>query len=873
MSATLKALTGTVDGAITLVVSEPIQEPDAAPPEGILARGVTIGRYVVLALVGRGGMGDVYAAYDPELDRRVAIKLLRVRGGPVDPNLPASQDSGRARLMREAQAIAKLSHPNVVVIYDVGTFQDQVFIAMEFVEGQTVGYWINTQARPWTEVLKVFAAAGRGLAAAHDKGLIHRDFKPDNVMLSAAGQVRVMDFGLARLAGDRSPDEHHRPAAAPAVDEPLDPGSTRILAPKTTGAQTNPPAALAGPSSQVFSQRLTQTGSMVGTPAYMAPEQFLGRATDARTDQFSFCVALYEAVYGDRPFEGSTLYGLTANVIHGKVRPAPAETHVPPWLRKVVRRGLSVEPEQRWPSMNALLAELERNRAVAGRRRFAVGAAAKLAGIWEAPARGRRIETASKIAIREAFLATNKSYAQSTFDNVSKILDRYAAAWTEMYTSACEATHTRHEQSAEVLDLRMEALQDVLQVLRALCNAFRSATPDVVEHAVDAAGSLPSIERCADVALLRTVVKPPLDPAVRAAVADLKSRLAEVRTLARVGRLADALKAATPLEEDVRAIGYRPLLAEMLLQQGTLHAERGKVEEAGRTYEEALWTAELVRHDEAAAEAATQLIAIAAGLARFDLGDVWARHAETVLGRLGGNDRLWGWLFNNLGLMRHMQGRLTDALESTQRAIAVKEKALGIDSADLGTSIGNLAFYLSEVGDLSQSVVQGERAIQIMEASVGSEHPRTGLLLANHSETLYQLGRFREARAVAQRALDIFERETEPDGIFVTCALTALGLATLDDGLVDQALPVLERAARNREAHEAGAPVRLGEVHFALGRALWQAQHDAGRARALVERARQEYSQGIAVPATERARATIDAWLAAHPLPVLDRAS
>jgi serine/threonine protein kinase len=188
--------------------------PDTAPTP--LVRGATIGRYVVLGLVGRGGMGEVYAAYDPELDRKVAVKLLRVK-----PGNGVSLNEGRQRTLREAQAIARLSHPNVVVVFDVGTFRDQVFIAMEFVEGNTVTYWLAAQPRSWQEVLRVFRAAGRGLIAAHEKGLVHRDFKPDNVMVSRDGEVRVMDFGLARQVADKPALEGTSSAKRPtaAIDE------------------------------------------------------------------------------------------------------------------------------------------------------------------------------------------------------------------------------------------------------------------------------------------------------------------------------------------------------------------------------------------------------------------------------------------------------------------------------------------------------------------------------------------------------------------------------------------------------------------------------------------------------------------------------
>ncbi|MEA2696923.1 MAG: eukaryotic-like serine/threonine-protein kinase, partial [Myxococcales bacterium] len=683
-----------LDGLVVSSQRQPIRPSEL---ESMLVRGVTIGRYVVLTLVGRGGMGEVYAAYDPELDRKVAIKLLRSRGAQMDAGGQASQDNNRARLMREAQATARLSHPNVVVIYDVGTFENQVFIAMEFVEGHTVGYWMNAQARARADVLKVFVAAGHGLAAAHDKSLVHRDFKPDNVMIGSDGQVRVMDFGLAQLAGDRGA------APKPLPDDPTAAASTggeEFVADRTmvVGARSTTAAKSIATStnSQAFDQRLTQTGAMLGTPAYMAPEQILGRSTDARTDQFSFCVALYEALYGERPFAGNTLFGLSANVVQGNVRPPPAKSQVSPWLRKALLRGLSVEPDKRWPSMNALLAELERNRAVAGRRRFADGAAAKLAGMWEAPGRGQRVETVAKASIKQAFLATDKRYAATSFENVRKVLDRYASAWTEMYVSACEATHTRGEQSAEILDLRMAALQEALHGLRALCDAFRCATAQVVENAVDAANSLPSIERCADLALLRAAVKPPKDPAVRATVDRLRGRLAEVRTLSRVGRLADAAKLIGPLEQEARSTGYQPLLAEALLERGFLHIERLNLEAASVIYEEALWTAELNRQDEITAEAATALVSVCASRERFELGDVWARCAETVLTRMGGHERLWGWLLNNLGHMRQAQGLLVQALDYSQRAIVAKEKALGPDNPDLGITIGNMAFYYTE---------------------------------------------------------------------------------------------------------------------------------------------------------------------------------
>ena len=836
----------------------PLSASASASTESVLARGVTIGRYVVLSLVGRGGMGEVYAAYDPELDRKVALKLLRER-----PGQSGSQDSARARLQREAQAIAKLSHPNVVIVYDVGTYRDRVFIAMEFVDGQTVGYWINAQPRAWQDVLRLFAAAGRGLVAAHEKDLVHRDFKPDNVMVSADGQVRVMDFGLARVGGRRTPDTLlPAPIGASADEGTADLVSTRALGGQVAQSGTADPAMDA---QAPLDEKLTQTGTMLGTPAYMAPEQFAEGRADARSDQFSFCVALYEALYGERPFAGETIFALTANVLQGIVRPPPPHTQVPPWIRKVLLRGLSVKPEQRWPSLNELLGELEKNRAVAGRRGFSAGAAAKLAGIWEAPAKGRRAKTPAKVAVREAFLATGKHYAETTFENVSRLLDRYALEWTQMYTGACEATHVRREQSAEVLDLRMAALEEARQGLRALCQAFRAATAGVVENAVDATNALPSIARCADIELLRAAVKPPHDPAVRAEVERLRGELAEVRTLLRVGRFSDGIKAVTALEAPVRQTGHAPLLAELMLAIGTAHYEREEFRAAARAYEDALWTAELVRHDEVTAEAATQLVGMMAAESRFELGEVWAKLAETILRRLGGRERLWGWLLNNRGALADLQGRPDEALGYARQAVAAKEKAMGPDSADVGVTIANMALYFGELGDLPQAATTGERAVRIVSKALGPEHPRTALVITNHAETLTRLGRFAEAREASQRALVIFQRETEPAGIFATAAMMALAIANLDDGRLKEALPLLERAAANREAHDPD-PARLAEAHFALARALWDGDLDRARAGALAQRARVDYGRAVPSPHNRRALATLDAWLAARPL-------
>src|SRR3954452_10657418 len=436
-----------------------------------LGRGAIIGRYLILGLVGRGGMGEVYAAYDPELDRKVAVKLLRVKAGNG-----VSMAEGRQRTLREAQAIARLSHPNVVVAYDVGTFEDKVFIAMEFVDGNTVTFWLEQQPRSWQEILRVFIAAGHGLTAAHEKGLVHRASKPDNVMVGRDGQVRVMAFGLARQM-DRPGIKEHRPRGTPPGSRrgDLEVGTGTLplehqAAPIDQGTLVlNPGLSDSGASMQsisgLFDARLTRTGAMMGTPAYMAPEQFFGKETDSRTDQFSFCVSLYEALYGERPFPGKKLSELTANVVQGTIRAAPAGTKVPFWVRRILLRGLRSAPAERYPSMAELLAALgkdpraERRKWAVGatvamlplvvglgvrqslidRRALCDGAGEKLAGIWDLHPPDQP-EGPRQSQIHAAFMRTGKSYAADVYETVTRALTSYAQNWATMYKQTCEAT-------------------------------------------------------------------------------------------------------------------------------------------------------------------------------------------------------------------------------------------------------------------------------------------------------------------------------------------------------------------------------------------------------------------------------------------------
>jgi serine/threonine protein kinase len=309
------------------------------------------GRYILDGILGEGAMGVVYRAHDPELDRYVALKLLL-------PELheDVAGGDGALRLQREARAMARLSHPNVVSVFDIGSVGRQWFVAMELVEGRTLTRWLAEEQRSVDQILNVFEQAGRGLAAAHAVGLVHRDFKPDNVLVGTDGRPRVTDFGLARRAGVAT-------------------ASTGVLAVDLLGS-------------------ISQSGTIAGTPAYMAPEQFHGQPVSPQTDQFSFCVALWEALFGEPPFDGSDLSSLASAVVQGHVRPAPSDGGVEPRLVQVLKRGLSPSPELRFPGMEEMLAELDvgRVRTTVDRRRrrpkAVVAAAAGLVALAAAIAVG-----------------------------------------------------------------------------------------------------------------------------------------------------------------------------------------------------------------------------------------------------------------------------------------------------------------------------------------------------------------------------------------------------------------------------------------------------------------------------------------------------
>lgn len=399
---------------------------------GVFAHDMTkakIARYELQEIIGRGGMGTVYEAYDDRLDRKIALKLLH-----------QENDQQTERLIREARAMAKIKHPNVVPVFDTGEHEGHVYIAMEFISGQNLREWQHlapAAPRPWKECVRVYIEAGRGLAAAHAKGLVHRDFKPSNCVIDDEdGRVRVLDFGLVSATGRA---EGIRPSTSDAELEAID-----------------------------LCRTLTRSGTAVGTPAYMPLEQHRRERVDEKADQFSFCVALYEAIYGERPFAGKTPVALIVSLEEGRVRPPREEIPVPSRLRKILKRGLSREPSARWSSMDMLLSQLERLTRPTWRRTMAVtiGAAtvALAFGIWWQAQREKcsNVEHLSRNFWGEAHRI---QLIQAIDDPVASAeivrrLDTYVEQWSRARMATCNETVIRGRQSDETMEERLVCLHE-----------------------------------------------------------------------------------------------------------------------------------------------------------------------------------------------------------------------------------------------------------------------------------------------------------------------------------------------------------------------------------------------------------------------------
>jgi serine/threonine protein kinase/tetratricopeptide (TPR) repeat protein len=762
-----------------------------------LGRGGSIGRYVLLDQLGRGGMGVVYKAYDPDLDRPVALKLMHAEGGAREID---------DRLLREAQALARLQHPNVIAVYDVGTFQGHVFIAMEFVQGKTLRQWLKDDPHPRRQVLEIFLAAGEGLLAAHRAGLMHRDFKPDNVIVGNDGRVRVLDFGLARAAGaKRAPEPTPAGTALPSLAVEGDPTvgdrAPLLLAdPSESGLSSQSGS---NSSSSLLETTLTRAGATVGTPRFMAPEQHQGESADERADQFSFCVALYYALYRSFPFVGTTPDEIREHTVEGRVTEPSAGATVPRWLRQVLLRGLKARPGDRYPSMVELLAALRADPSLVYRRwlgaaavlmavasvgvawRVSVrqqvhacaGADRKLQGVWD---------DARRAGVRNAFQRSSMPYAGAALATVERSFDRYAHDWVAMHTDACEATQVRKEQSQELLDLRMACLSDRLTQLSTLSELFSRADDEMVARAAQSAQSLPTLDLCADAVALRAPIPPPPGEA-RQKVEQVRQDLARGHALELAAKYEEALGLSRKALVDIGPVRYAPAQAEAQLQLGNLYTDRGEYAEGSGALQEGFVAALAGRDDEVAARTAIQLIhTLGVSQSQHAEGHRWANIAEALIGRVQQKDELQSLWSHKLSMLLQDEGKLPEALASSVRALELAKKLWGPDHLRVGEyyfELGNVYYLQGKYDDALESYSHSQA---IERPVLGAEHPNVAGNMFSIANVYGDRGEHERALAENEKALAILAR-VQADHPFVPQILNSMGADLLALGRYPEA--------------------------------------------------------------------------------------
>ncbi|HYH96692.1 serine/threonine-protein kinase [Hyalangium sp.] len=759
-----------------------------------------VGRYVLLRRVGEGGMGVVFAAYDPDLDREVALKLLK-------PGAVADAEA-RGRLVREAQALARLSHPNVVIVHDVGLDGVTVFLAMELVRGRTMRHWLAEAPRPWREVLSRFLQAGQGLSAAHAVGLVHRDFKPDNVLLGDDGQVRVTDFGLAR--------------AEPAP-----------LTPPEAWAMEDAAREAPSPGGD------TLTGVRLGTPAYMSPEQWQGLRADARSDQFSFCVALYEALFGQRPFAGGTAEERVRALREGRVTPPPRGLRVPGAVRDAVLRGLAAEPASRHPSLDALLARLESG---ASSSRWRWAAAALATGVAASVAAGfglaqddaaqvctgfeARLEgtwdVARQARLEQRFRQGAPPVPGDAFESTARALDAYAQALVAQERQSCEDTRVRQAQSEQLMDLRAACLDGRRQALHILVELLEGGEREALSRASEAARQLPSLAACADRDALARVDPLPEAPEARRELAALRRELDGLRVQGAAGFHERALPRLEEVVAALRELGHRPTLAWALLLQGELRGIAGSFAAAREVLEEAVRVAEAGHDDETAARAWNRLLYTEVqGMGLVKEAQRTARMAEAALERLGpeASLELAAELRRVRSSLSYRQGEYARALTDASEALSLLERARGPQDVALADVLTGMGMALNALGRYAEAGRHYARALALVEAVYGHEHPLCAAHLNNLATALRLQGKVAEAVARYGEALELAERLLGAEHSSTSMIRVNLGDALSRQGQLAEALPHYERALASLRKGGDGEQLRVANVLLSLGNA------------------------------------------------------
>ncbi len=709
--------------------------------------GQTIDRYRVLGRIGAGGMGVVYAAFDPALDRKVALKMLPQVTVEHHASLEA-RSRLEARLRREAQALAKLDHPNVIGVFDVGFTEDNVFLTMQLVEGTTLDEYIRHTNQTPKKILELFAAAGRGLAAAHDAGLVHRDVKPSNILVDRTGHPYIGDFGLAR------------------------------------GVDDNEPAA--SMPRGLLHEQMTRMGALLGTPRYMSPEQLRGEPATSRSDQFSFCVSAWEVLFGAHPFVAqwtieSAIAAMSAdNIIEPSARSIPARA-----MRALVR-GMRNDPAARWPSMVELVDEIApRSKAgwvYAGGAIVGMGVAVALTAVLM-----REPDRKANCADEANAMAAVWPRVEIVDQRITGVLTDYADRWKHMRVETCQDGAAT---AAQCLDADLRIFREIVDELAAGKTGFADKIAAV----------LPRLEDCSSIA---QAAQPPIPENAVAKVADLRAQIARVYRLRASGDLVTAKQVVSKILDDSRALAYQPLLAEALVAKADLQAVTG--EDVAPTAAEAAEVASTVHADRIAARA--YAIGLLAAVNRPDLSKVEAllpvarstANSTKDAAALADFDHAASWAYRALGRFDDAEAACKDALEQSTkldeyRRDAIRDDAYGcfaetfaqrgkgreanewadkwIDLVDkrfgkgrLGTlpALRTKVTVLQLLHDLEAAITLNQRVLAISVASHGGDHISMLNDLFVHVRLLRTTGRVPGALTAAKRALALVESSKQTD--------------------------------------------------------------------------------------------------------------
>lgn len=753
-----------------------------------LRPGDEVGRYRILRRLGHGGTATVFEALDPALDRSVALKILH--SGGRGPDLGT-----RERMLREARAVASVSHPNVVSVYDAGLYNGLVYIALELAPG-TLSGWLDA-SHQWPRILDVFLAAGRGLQSAHEAGLVHRDFKPANVLVFDDGRACVADFGLAGGSGRVDGDPQ--------------------------GVQT---ASSVTSSSRSVTRDLR--GLRVGTPGFMSPEQYRAEPADARSDQFSFCVALYGALFGQRPFAGTSEAERQRNIERGRLLPPPTTSRVPGWIAPVLARGLDVDREKRWASMGALLRKLRRRRrrgsylVLGAGVPMAVAAAFALGG----PETPQTCEGGSHALARvwgEQQRAAVSPFVRGADDPVARAwsetegrLDAFAADWLGVYREVCRSTGADDRDRGD-RDSRLSCLAGQLEGADALVRAAATGRRAAILEAPQRARRMPAPAQCRDSDYAALRIKPPEAPERRLALETLRERLAEVASLRSGGSYHAALGVTESLGSLVEFAGYPPIEARVDLERGRLHLELDQREQASTKLEKAYFGAAECGEERVQLDAALALVRLSAKhLGDHEASARWRRLALASAARLGGVERLVEVRLAEAEASS-LQGRSHDALELYQRALVLSLEASGDDGAlAVAEAHEGLGRQYLRTGDYEQAAAELGEALDLKRNLLGEDHPRFAQTLSALGVLAAESGRRDEAAVYYRESLSVLESVYGEDHPKIAPVLQNLGNIEMKDEPVT-ANARLVRALKLREsALGADNPVLAG-LHVAVG--------------------------------------------------------